>query len=192
MELYGECVCPRGLCCFWAQSMMRAVPVQGQDPENSAVLVTQGSLVHQSSPTFRGMLGPVSSLLALSFFLFSKAAVSVSPTCESVATYTQILSGCPLLQTPLLTGLPDPCPVTHTEDAKTEWRIPFLNAHATGKKKKINITDLHCPLPPLPWTHIPSIQDCMCVCCAFMMVECLCPHTLERTKNKRGTRAPSR
>lgn len=65
--------------------------MQAQDQENSALLVTQGSLVHQSSPTFIGKLGPGNqsahcSLTCLLFF-FSKAAVSVSPTCESVHLY---------------------------------------------------------------------------------------------------------
>lgn len=64
--------------------------MQAQDQENSALLVTQGSLVHQSSPTFIGMLGPgKQSAHCLLFFFFSKAAVSVSPTCESVHLYNQ-------------------------------------------------------------------------------------------------------
>lgn len=133
-------VCPRGLCCCWAQSMRRAVPMQAQDQENSALLVTQGSLVHQSSPTFIGMLGPgkQSAAHCLLFFFFPQSSSQYeSHVCicafvqpAEVVTYTQILSGRPLLRTPLLNGLSNPCPVTHKEDDKTGWWIP-LNPHST-------------------------------------------------------------
>lgn len=55
--------------------------MQAQDQENSALLVTQGSLVHQSSPTFIGMLGPgkQSAHCLLFFFFFSQS----SSQCES-------------------------------------------------------------------------------------------------------------
>lgn len=48
--------------------------MEGQDQEDSVLLVTQGSLVHQSIPTFIGMSGPGIQSAPLPFFFF-KAAV---------------------------------------------------------------------------------------------------------------------
>lgn len=44
--------------------------MQGQDQEDSALLVTQGSLEHQSIPTFIGMSGPGIQAAPLPFFFF--------------------------------------------------------------------------------------------------------------------------
>lgn len=73
LKIEGVCVCP---CVSFVSGFrgMRAVPMEGQDQEDSALLVTQGSLVHQSIPTFIGMSGPGIQSALLPFF-FLKAAV---------------------------------------------------------------------------------------------------------------------
>lgn len=83
MELHGGCVSSRPLS-FLGSEHDEAVPVQGQDQENSALLVIQDSLVHQSIPTFIGTLRPgnQSARCLLSHFISSKQQSVRSPTCE--------------------------------------------------------------------------------------------------------------
>lgn len=49
--------------------------MEGQDQEDSVLLVTQGSLVHQSIPTFIGMSGPGIQSAPLPFFFLKQQSV---------------------------------------------------------------------------------------------------------------------
>lgn len=48
----------------------------------------------------------------------------------------------------------------------------------------INITDLHCPLPPMPWTHTKHTRLHVCVLCVYDGVS-VPAHTRKDEKQER-------